>query len=191
MWITARPDKSFFRLNWVRVPRWALPREHSSACECWAFSVRRCGGSKGGSKPPPRPSGSLFAFAALSSSSSRPACRSILSFATDFTAEGIPRQPDVLAALRGGAAEGATTRSAVGVGKYAERAEINHIGSETGCHICGATNPGNKSGNFVPDHQPPSAMNRLQEPQRLYPQCINCSRQQGLDIARRLQKGEP
>jgi RHS repeat-associated protein len=71
----------------------------------------------------------------------------------------------------------------------AERSQINKIGSRSGCHTCGTTNPGTRSGNFVPDHQPPTALNPPGAPQRLYPQCINCSRNQGLEIARRLQRG--
>jgi len=108
-------------------------------------------------------------------------------------------QPDLLGGGLGAA------RSAVGIGEYAgesiaarsaardftaaERAEINRIGSETGCHTCGTTNPGTKSGNFVPDHQPPSALNPSAGHQRLYPHCINCSREQGLEIARQLKVG--
>jgi hypothetical protein len=92
--------------------------------------------------------------------------------------------------------------SLIGIGKYAgrsiaarssgrgftaaERAEINAIGSRTGCHTCGTTNPGTKSGNFVPDHQPASALNPAGGSQRRYPQCISCSREQGLEIARQL-----
>jgi hypothetical protein len=99
----------------------------------------------------------------------------------------------------------AVARSAVDIGEYAgesivarsagrsftkaERAEINRIGSKTGCHTCGSTNPGTKSGNFVLDHQPASALNVSGGPQRLYPQCINCSREQGLEIARQLSQG--
>jgi hypothetical protein len=95
--------------------------------------------------------------------------------------------------------------NAVGVGKYAgesiparsparnfttdEREEINRIGGETGCHTCGTKEPGTNSGNFIPDHQPPSSLNSSGDPQRLYPQCINCSRQQGLGIARQLRSG--
>jgi hypothetical protein len=60
-----------------------------------------------------------------------------------------------------------------------ERREINRIGAETGCHSCGARNPGTPSGNFVPDHQPPSALNSSQRPQRLYPHCLSCSQGQG------------
>lgn len=58
-----------------------------------------------------------------------------------------------------------------------ERAEMNRIGADTGCHRCGATDPGTKSGNFVPDHQPPNAVNPAGGAQRLYPHCIQCSRE--------------
>jgi RHS repeat-associated protein len=60
-----------------------------------------------------------------------------------------------------------------------EREAINEIGDRTGCHTCGATDPGTKSGNWVPDHQRPSRLNPDGDPQRLYPQCLNCSRTQG------------
>ena len=60
-----------------------------------------------------------------------------------------------------------------------EREKINEIGNETGCHTCGSKNPGTKSGNFVPDHQPPNGLNPDGGPQRLYPQCLSCSRTQG------------
>jgi RHS repeat-associated protein len=66
----------------------------------------------------------------------------------------------------------------------AERAQINAIGSRTGCHTCGTRTPGTKSGNFIPDHQPVSALNAANAPQRLYPHCLNCSREQGLAVAR-------
>jgi hypothetical protein len=61
----------------------------------------------------------------------------------------------------------------------AERAQINEIGAETGCHTCGTPEPGTKSGNFVPDHQPVSALVPDGTPQQLFPQCIGCSRTQG------------
>ncbi len=60
-----------------------------------------------------------------------------------------------------------------------ERDGINQIGAETGCHTCGTTEPGTSSGNFVPDHQLPSALNPSGQAQRLYPQCISCSWLQG------------
>ncbi len=61
----------------------------------------------------------------------------------------------------------------------AERREINRFGYETGCHTCGTRDPGTKTGNFVIDHQPPSALNWSRAPQRLYPQCWSCSLKQG------------
>lgn len=61
----------------------------------------------------------------------------------------------------------------------AERREINRIGSERGCHTCGDTSPGTIRGNFVPDHQLPNALNHAERAQRLYPQCISCSKSQG------------
>jgi hypothetical protein len=64
----------------------------------------------------------------------------------------------------------------------AETAEISRIGQTTGCHTCGTTSPGTRSGNFVPDHQPPSALNESGAPQRLYPHCLNCSRRQGGEV---------
>lgn len=60
-----------------------------------------------------------------------------------------------------------------------ERREINRIGSQRGCHTCGRTDPGTGSGNFVPDHQPPTSLNPSSRAQRLYPQCVHCSRTQG------------
>jgi hypothetical protein len=60
-----------------------------------------------------------------------------------------------------------------------ERTEINRIGAETGSHTCGTNDPETNSGNFVPDHQPPSALNPFGRTQRLYPQCLTCSRRQG------------
>lgn len=69
-----------------------------------------------------------------------------------------------------------------------ERASINEIGSRTGCHTCGTFEPGTKSNNFVPDHQPASALNSEGVPQKLYPQCLGCSREQGLEIARQLRQ---
>jgi RHS repeat-associated protein len=69
-----------------------------------------------------------------------------------------------------------------------ERAEGKRIFAETGCHTCGTKNPGTKSGNPVLDHQPVSSLNRDGAPQRLYPQCLSCSREQGLAAARELRK---
>ena len=60
-----------------------------------------------------------------------------------------------------------------------ERSEINRIGRDTGCHGCGTREPGTESENVVPDHQPPSALNRNLDAQRLYPHCVGCSTSQG------------
>jgi len=60
-----------------------------------------------------------------------------------------------------------------------ERREINNIGSAFGCHTCGTTGPGTKSGNFIPDHQMPNSIARPGSPQRLYPHCQFCSDAQG------------
>ena len=71
-----------------------------------------------------------------------------------------------------------------------ERVPVNAMGDSYGCHTCGAPTPGTKSGNWIPDHQPPSALNPAELPQRLYPQCLACSREQGLAIARALKDGQ-
>jgi hypothetical protein len=73
-----------------------------------------------------------------------------------------------------------------------ERKAIDDIGSRTGCHTCGARTPGTKSGHFVPDHQPPSSLLGAGT-QRLFPQCLFCSREQGLAISRmrRQERGRP
>ncbi len=78
------------------------------------------------------------------------------------------------------AAESIPARSSSQVFTAGERAEINRIGQDTGCHTCGSLNPGTKSGNFVLDHQPVSAISPPGRAQRLFPQCLNCSREQGL-----------
>ncbi len=60
-----------------------------------------------------------------------------------------------------------------------ERREINRIGSLFGCHTCGTTEPGTKTGNFILDHQTPSALRLPGSIQRLYPQCLSCNHAQG------------
>lgn len=64
----------------------------------------------------------------------------------------------------------------------AMHAQINHIGSERGCHTCGTKSPGTPLGNFVADHQPPTAMTLPGQSQRLYPQCQKCSVRQGGEV---------
>ena len=70
----------------------------------------------------------------------------------------------------------------------AERAEINRIGGQAGCHTCGTTSPGTRSGNFVPDHQPPSSLNKGGASQELRPHCIGCSRTQGGEVTKVLRE---
>ena len=67
----------------------------------------------------------------------------------------------------------------------AERGQINQIGSQTGCHTCGTTNAGTKSGNFVLDHYPHNdavSLGQDYRPQRLYPHCSTCSARQGGNV---------
>ena len=56
------------------------------------------------------------------------------------------------------------------------------MGEAHGCHTCGARTPGTKSGNWVGDHQPPTALNPEGKPQVYKPQCIECSRRQGGEV---------
>jgi hypothetical protein len=60
-----------------------------------------------------------------------------------------------------------------------QQGQINQEGDINGCHTCGTTDPGTKSGNWVGDHQPPTALNPPGNPQVYYPQCLTCSRIQG------------
>ncbi len=63
-----------------------------------------------------------------------------------------------------------------------ERSQVNQQGAEQGCHTCGASEPGTQSGNWVPDHQPATALNPEGGPQTLQPHCIDCSRRQGGEV---------
>ena len=90
--------------------------------------------------------------------------------------------------LQPGSNAGEGTPTAGGRPTAGERAAVNAEGAETGCHSCGATDPGTKSGNFVPDHQPPTAMNPAGGEQKLYPQCINCSNAQGGQVSAAVKK---
>ncbi|MDO6547630.1 polymorphic toxin-type HINT domain-containing protein [Pseudoalteromonas carrageenovora] len=65
-----------------------------------------------------------------------------------------------------------------------ERQQVNEIGQQTGCHTCGTKDPGN----FVPDHQPPNALNTNNGPQTLYPHCKSCSASQGGQVAQEVRK---
>jgi RHS repeat-associated protein len=68
-----------------------------------------------------------------------------------------------------------------------QRDELNDIMSETGCHRCESFDPGTKSGNAIPDHQPP--LSRGAGPYQLYPHCLSCSREQGLLLANMTRRG--
>lgn len=70
--------------------------------------------------------------------------------------------------------------------RKAEQDQINELGERYGCHTCGTRDPGTETGNWVLDHQLPSSINPAGEAQRLYPQCLGCSREQGLALARLL-----
>ena len=60
-----------------------------------------------------------------------------------------------------------------------ETERVTQIGHGSGCHTCGTKNPGTISGDFVKDHQPVSSLNFDHQLQRLFPQCVSCSQQQG------------
>jgi RHS repeat-associated protein len=64
-----------------------------------------------------------------------------------------------------------------------ERGAINQLGQDDGCHSCGSKTAGTKTGNFVPDHQPPSALAKPGQQQRLYPHCLPCSQKQGGEVS--------
>ena len=59
------------------------------------------------------------------------------------------------------------------------RKVINELGNKNGCHSCGVKRPGTKSGNWIPDHLPANSLAKKRVKQRLYPQCLKCSRKQG------------
>jgi RHS repeat-associated protein len=80
------------------------------------------------------------------------------------------------------AGEGTPARSGDRDFTPGERGAVNAEGGTKGCHTCGTTDPGTKSGNFVPDHQPPTALNPAGGAQTLYPHCIGCSRTQGGEV---------
>ncbi len=113
------------------------------------------------------------------------------------SAEGfftIALAPGAVAMTAGSGDSGSPTRSTLEPGPHAresipargpgrdftvaEREAVNEIGRKHGCHTCGTRNPGTKSGDFIPDHQPPSQWAPGQ-PQRLFPHCKACSLKQG------------
>ena len=70
-----------------------------------------------------------------------------------------------------------------------ERRGVDRMGYQHGCHTCGTMTPGSKLGHWVPDHQAPSALNRPGATQRLYPQCLSCSYQQGGEVTQQRKQG--
>jgi hypothetical protein len=64
-----------------------------------------------------------------------------------------------------------------GIDEPGVRTLINEAGNEYGCHSCGATEAGTKSGNWIPDHQPPTTLVSPGTPQTAWPQCLACSLQ--------------
>jgi len=87
-------------------------------------------------------------------------------------------------------ADGSVLSSAPGKITAAERRGLNTLGEESGCHSCGATTPGTKTGNWVGDHQPVSSGVPAGTPQSLYPQCLSCSNDQGLWIINLIKQGK-
>jgi RHS repeat-associated protein len=65
----------------------------------------------------------------------------------------------------------------------AQQRAINEMGEAHGCNTCGTTSPGTTTGNWVGDHQPPTALNPSGGAQVYQPQCLQCSRQQGGQVA--------
>jgi len=63
-----------------------------------------------------------------------------------------------------------------------ERDLMNELFARHGCHTCGTRDPGTPRGNAVLDHQPATRYNPLRKRQILAPQCLACSRRQGLWI---------
>src|SRR5260370_6747809 len=61
----------------------------------------------------------------------------------------------------------------------AQQRGINEMGDARGCSTCPARTPGTKSGNWVGDHQPSTAVNPPGNPQVYRPQCLTCSLRQG------------
>ena len=70
----------------------------------------------------------------------------------------------------------------------AEQRELNRIGNQYGCHTCGAPTPGTKSGNWIFDHQDPTAINPPGKAQFGYPHCWGCSHRQAGDVTDAVKK---
>lgn len=70
----------------------------------------------------------------------------------------------------------------------AERRANNGEMAEHGCHTCGTRDPGTRSGDAIPDHQPPNALNPTGGRQRLYPHCSTCSRRQAGQVTQEVMR---
>ncbi|MEQ3650121.1 RHS repeat-associated core domain-containing protein [Hyphomonas sp.] len=82
-------------------------------------------------------------------------------------------------------AKGSIPASSTGRATAAEQRQLNDMMAKDGCHTCGTTSPGTKSGNAIGDHQPPTALNSG-NPQRLYPHCDSCSRRQAGEVTQQV-----
>jgi len=112
-----------------------------------------------------------------------------------------PPKPAEVTTGAGAGAKGPSIPVSVGKGPYAgpsvpagpssrptaeQQSQINQIGV---CHTCGTTDPGTKSGNFIGDHQDPTALNQPGKPQVYLPQCLTCSQSQGGRVRQILRNG--
>ena len=70
----------------------------------------------------------------------------------------------------------------------AQRRQVNEIGQRRGCETCGTREPGTRSGNWIPNHTPPTAVRMPGEAQQLGPHCATCSARQGNFIRRLLEQ---
>jgi hypothetical protein len=61
----------------------------------------------------------------------------------------------------------------------AQQNQINSSGQEFGRHTCGTRDPGTPSGNWIGDHQTPTALNPPEQRQYFLPHCRFCSPSQG------------
>ncbi len=138
-----------------------------------AQSQRSSAGSQDGSASP--------SAAAQGGTSTIPSSRSVATHKVAATGEDLLKP--------GPWAEGSVPTSAPGKITQAERNALNRIGDEFGCHSCGTTTPGTKSGNWVGDHQPVSSHVPPGTPQVLYPQCLTCSNDKGLYIINMMRQG--
>ncbi len=121
--------------------------------------------------------------AALTGGATAYAAKAPIESAAGTGAKAVPTAPGTAKAAT--AADSVPASKGAGPPTAAERAAVNEIGNKSGCHTCGATSPGTKSGNWVVDHQPPKALGK---PTALKPHCMTCSRRQGGLVANQVRK---